>query len=112
MRQQFARPSAALAMLLELERALHQVARLTEEGVYLALVGHRLAVAAEELGLIVEGVEVADAAHAKDLYNPLRLRREVRAGRLPDLRCRLIVQQAGQRNRAEPTARVPQKVAA
>ena len=43
--------------------------------------GHRLAVALDQLGLVVPGVEMADRAGAEDLHHPLRLRREVRRGR-------------------------------
>jgi hypothetical protein len=60
-------------VLPEREGRLHQVAGLAEERVRLALAGHRLAVQPRQFGLVVERVDVADAAGAEHLDDALRL---------------------------------------
>ena len=51
------------------------------EGDQLLLAGHRLAVALDQLGLVVPGIEVAARPGAEDHEHPLGLRREVRRAR-------------------------------
>ena len=80
-REEVAHPLAALAVLLERERAFQQPAGLAEEGVDFALAGQLLSVMLCEVRLVVEGIDMADAAGAEDLHDALGLRRKVRAAR-------------------------------
>jgi len=76
--QEVADPFAGLSVLTEGPGTFHEIAGLAEKRIHLTLAGHRFAVAADEFGLVVEGVDVADAACAEDLDDALHLRREVR----------------------------------
>ena len=67
-------PRPRLAVLPERERRLHQPARAAEEGVDLALAGEFLALELRQVGLVVEGVDVAQAPGAEDLDDSLGLR--------------------------------------
>src|SRR5262245_37154308 len=77
LRQQGADPLATLAMAAEGERALEQPAGLAEKGVDLTLAGQLAAVVLRQVGLVVERINVADPATAKDLDDALGLGWEV-----------------------------------
>ena len=100
-------------MLLKLIDALHDLAGLAEEAQVLALAFQRLVVKPLELGLVVEGVEMTNAATAEDLHDPFRLRRKMRLprgrGYGPGL---FATQQPRQRHAAQPDGGVGEKVAA
>ena len=66
-------PPPALAILPERERALHQVARRARGRLDMASRVKRLAVAAVQLGLVVERVHLADAAVHEELDHPAHL---------------------------------------
>src|SRR5437588_8039064 len=90
-------------MLTEGERALHQVAGLAEERIDLPFALHLLAVALDQLGFVVEGIEMADAAAAEYLDHTLgpgrKIERTNGAGRSG---ARVILaKQAGQSDRPE-----------
>ena len=81
LREQFRNFEAALPVLLELPRGGHQPAGIALRDDHLAHAGHHLAGVLFQLGLGVEGVDVARAPVAEDRDDTLRLGREVRHGR-------------------------------
>src|SRR6185503_16366966 len=120
-RQQVAHPGAALAVLLESERALHQPSGASKESVNLPFVGEFLTVVTDEVGLVVVGVEVADAAASADVddafgfrWKVCRLGRVRRSGqRRPGGRASgFPLKHPGEREAAQTRACFPQKVAA
>jgi len=64
-------------MLTELIDTLHHFARLSEEAEVLSFAFEGFAVSTFELGFVIEGFEMTDAAAAKDLNDPLGLWCEV-----------------------------------
>src|SRR5213078_4732959 len=71
-RQQVADPQAALAPPTERVQALQQVARLAEERVECALAGEWRAVVLVKFRLVVESIDVTDAAGGEDVDGALR----------------------------------------
>ena len=74
MRQQAAHPQSTLTVPAELERTPEEVARLAEKSRHI----ERFAVSPGEFGFVVQGVDVAHAAHREDLDHSLGSRSEVR----------------------------------
>src|SRR5262249_49832074 len=107
LREKAAHPLSALPVLAKREGAPEEPARLGEEGVDGPLAGQLLAVELRQLRLVVEGINVADAAGTEGLDDALRLRREVRGSRGAGVG----LEQPRQRNAAEPGDRVAQEVA-
>ena len=109
-RQEAADPLAALAVAAEREGTLHQPARPAEEGLDLPLARQLPPVVPRQVGLVVEGVDVADAAACEDLDDPLRPRREMqdRLAGGPGL----LAQHPGQRDGAEARPGIAQEVPA
>src|SRR6185503_20483099 len=119
--QEFAHPQTTLAMPAEGELALHQSAGLAKKSVDLALVCELLPVALFQFGLVVERVDVADAAKSADVDDPFRLcwkagrlGRVRRGRRLPGRlgRLRLPLKQPRQRDATQASARFPQETPA
>src|SRR5262249_35051300 len=119
-RQQVADPASAVSPLMKSKRAFHQVARLTEEGVELSFAGQGLAMMFDEVGLVVERVNMTYAACTEDLNRsfglggkmagPRSVRRFFRRSRFGSKR--FILQQPGERDAAQPRAEVGEEVAA
>ena len=117
-REQVGDPQAALAAALEGVVRLVEPPHLAEERVGLAeALGHVLAVVLLQLGLVVERVDLAQAAAEEDVDDVPGLRLEVRAGTARRVGCRRLQvaaaqQQVGRRDRGQAEDGVPQEVPA
>ena len=120
-RQQFGEPDAGFAVLFELITRAEQggvFADLREPDVLQDLIRHLLAVAFDQLGFVVEQVEVRRPAGLEQVNYVLGLRREVRAGCgctddvLGGRGKKFFVQQRTQRERAHARAALLQKLPA
>ncbi len=105
-RKQLADPLPALPVPAEGERTLHQSAGLAEECVNLALAGEFLAVVLFEVRLVVERIDVTDAAGAEDLHDTANPGNGVRRGPA------ITGQQPRQRDAAETGGGLPEEMAA
>src|SRR5262249_42047858 len=94
----------------------HEPAGLAEEGIDLALAGHFLAIVLCKVRFVVEGIDMADAAGTENLNDTFGLGGEVRRLRRVRRRWRfcprLLLEHPGQRDAAEPAARLPEKATA
>lgn len=118
MGQEAADPRATLPVLGERVDALHEHPRLAEESQILPHPLERPAIQSLELGLLVERLEMTDAAAAEDLHDTLRLGGEVEAGArtgwdLARRRCRRLPgEQPGEGDARQTAAGAGEKVAA
>jgi hypothetical protein len=70
-------PQAALPSLLELEMRLVHQADFAHESLGARFAGHRLAVILDQLGLVVERVDLAQSSLQKNLHHSICFRRVV-----------------------------------
>ena len=112
--EEVADPGTGLASLAEGIGALHEAAGLAEESLIFAAAFEGHAVHALQLGFVVEGFEVADAAGAEDLDDAFGLGGEV--GKAPGGGGRgaglVPLHHPGEGEAAEAAAGVPEEVAA
>ena len=112
MRQKTADPGAAFAVTAELIRALHDAARLAEEAEIFAFAFQCFAVKFFEIRFVVERIDVADAAAAKDLDNSFGFWRKMNAARSIGSSGLFLVQQPRQSDAADATGAVGEEMAA
>ena len=125
-RQQIGDHLARLPARLEFPVRLHEVAVLALKGDELVPPGHRLAVALDQLRLVIPRVQMAQRAGAKDHQHILRLGREMRRARRVGMLRRpvrtngrfvraeqlLLGEQRKERDAAQAGAAVAEKIAA
>ena len=117
LRQQIAHPAAALAVLPEGPVALLAVARLRGKELHVAGRVERRAIPLHEVGLVVERVEMREAAGAEDVDHRLRLGRKhrwLRGERIGHAGRRLCLfgEERREGHAAEATAQFPEEIAA
>src|SRR5439155_3616252 len=121
-RKDTAHPPPALAVLLKLERRLHQVAgHAGGRFDLLACAGIEfLSMPFDQFGLVIESIHLAGAAVHEELHDALDLRPMMEAavelspwfGRHSVRKQIMPAKQVGQRNPAQPAAEAPKEFAA